>query len=60
MIILNACSTVKIALDDTNEFCLFSITPNPPKDFQMHLLDGVIVNEQTESERLQDELEPIL
>lgn len=47
MIILNACNAVKISLDDTNKFNFFSINPNPPRDFQMHLLDGVIVDEQT-------------
>lgn len=49
MIILNACSSVKIALDDTNEFSFFSVNPNPSKDFEMHLLDNVIVDEQTAS-----------
>lgn len=47
MIIMNACSTVKIHLDDTNEFSLFSIIPNPDKDFQLHLLDGVITDQQS-------------
>ena len=47
MIILNACNTVKICLDDTNKFGFFSTNPNPPKDFQMHLLHGVIVDERT-------------
>lgn len=49
MIILNACNAVKICLDDTNKFGFFSTNPNPPKDFQMHLLDGVIVDERTAS-----------
>lgn len=47
MIILNACNTVKISLDDSNEFGFFSVNPNPPQDFEMHLLDGVIVDERT-------------
>ncbi len=47
MIILNACNSVKISFDDSNEFGFFSTNPNPPKDFQMHLLDGVIVDERT-------------
>ena len=51
MIILNACNTVKISLDDTvddtDKFSFFCITPSPPKDFEMHLLDGVIVDERT-------------
>ena len=47
MIIMNACSTVKIRLDDTNEFNLFSTTPDRKRDFQLHLLDGVIVDQAT-------------
>ncbi len=47
MIILNACSTVKISLDDTKEFSFFSINPDPSKDFEMHLVDGVIVDAGT-------------
>ena len=46
MIILNACSTVQISLNDS-KLPFFSVDPNPPKDFEMHLLDGVIVDEQT-------------
>ena len=48
MIILNACSTVKISLDD-NVLSFFSVNPDPQKDFQMHLLQGVIVDEDTAS-----------
>ena len=47
MIILNACNTVKISLDDTNTFGFFSVNPNPAKNFEMHLLDGVIVDART-------------
>ncbi len=47
MIILNACSTVKISLDDENVLNFFSVHPNPSKDFQMHILDNVIVDKDT-------------
>ena len=47
MIILNACSNVKISLDDDNMFHFFCTRPDPPVDFEMHLLDGVIVDNTT-------------
>ena len=46
MIILNACNSVKISLDDTNSFGFFSIHPDPPQNLQMHLVDGDIVDER--------------
>lgn len=47
MIILNACSTVKLSLDDTDALGFFCVNPNPPRDFEMHLLEGVIVDAHT-------------
>lgn len=47
MIILNACSSVKICLDDQEDLSFFSVNPNPSKDFQMHLFENVIVDERT-------------
>lgn len=47
MIILNACNNIQISLNDSQELPFFSVQPNPSRDFQMHLLDGVIVDERT-------------
>ncbi len=47
MIILNACSTRKIVFNDKEEFQFFSVIPNPPKDFQMHHFNDIIVDAQT-------------
>lgn len=47
MIILNACSTIRIALNDSQDLPFFSVNPDPNKNFQMHLLDGVITDEDT-------------
>lgn len=47
MIILNACSSVMISLNDSTQLPFFSVFPDPPKDFEMHLVDGVITDDQT-------------
>ena len=47
MILLNACSSKKISLNDSESFLFFSVVPNPPKDFKMHKFDDVIVDKET-------------
>lgn len=47
MILLNACSTRKIVLGDSAECRFFSLNPDPPKEFNMHHFDNVIVDEKT-------------
>lgn len=49
MIILNACSSVMISLNDDQKLPFFSVFPDPPKDFEMHLVEGVITDEHTAS-----------
>ena len=47
MIILIACSTRKIVFNDKEEFQFFSVKPNPPKDFEMHHFNDIIVDAKT-------------
>ena len=47
MILLNACSTRKIIFNDKEQFQFFSVVPNPPKDFEMHHFDDIIVDAKT-------------
>lgn len=47
MILLNACSTRKIVFNGCEEFQFFSLVPNPPKDFEMHHFDDIIVDAKT-------------
>ena len=47
MILLNACSSKKINLEDSEPLFFFSLVPNPPKDFEMHKFDDVIVDKHT-------------
>ena len=47
MILLNACSTLKIVLGDSGEYKFFSLIPDPPKDFIMHHFGDIIVDEKT-------------
>ena len=47
MLLLNACSTQKIIFNDSEEFRLFSLVPNPPKDMQMHNFGDIIVCAKT-------------
>lgn len=47
MILLNACSTRKIVFNDSEEFQFFSLVPNPPKDFEMHHFNDIIVDAKT-------------
>lgn len=48
MIILNACSTKKIIFNNSKEFQLFSLLPNPSKDdFEMHNFGDIIVDAPT-------------
>ncbi len=47
MILLNACSTRKIVFNDSEQFHFFSLVPNPPKDFEMHHFNDVIVDSKT-------------
>tara|TARA_B100000963_G_C22523976_1_gene624395 strand:+ start:156 stop:443 length:288 start_codon:yes stop_codon:yes gene_type:complete len=47
MILLNACSTRKIVFNGCEEFQFFSLDPNPPKDFQMHHFNDIIVDSKT-------------
>lgn len=47
MILLNACSSKKILLEESESFFLFSLVPNPSKDFEMHKFDDVIVDKHT-------------
>ena len=47
MIILNACSTRKIEFNDSESYLLFSVIPNPPKDFEMHHFGDIIVDSNT-------------
>ena len=49
MILLNACSSKKICLDDSSEFYFFSVIPDPSKEFQMHNFDDIITDEKTAS-----------
>ena len=47
MILLNACSTRKIIFNDSEEFQFFSVEPNPPKKFDMHHFNDIIVDSKT-------------
>ena len=47
MILLNACSSRKIVFNDSEEFQFFSLVPNPPKDFEMHHFNDIIVDAKT-------------
>lgn len=47
MILLNACSTRKIVFNDSEEFQLFSLVPNPSKDIEMHNFDDIITDAPT-------------
>lgn len=47
MILLNACSTRKIVFNDAEQFHLFSLIPNPPRDMEMHHFNDIIVDAET-------------